>query len=192
MNYLGHLYFSNNDTQLMLANLYGDFVKGSNLEAHTVGVQAGIRLHRSIDNFIDTHSDVLQLKRILYEDLPKVSGVAIDLFFDHLLAKNWSEFHDLSLTEFLNRFYTCELPITANFTSEFLNFIDAMRTHNWISHYPTEYGLRKSCEGVSAKISFPNHLKDGHLVFKKHEEEITECFKKYMHDALEYFKVKPV
>jgi hypothetical protein len=47
-----------------------------------------------------------------------------------------------------------------------------MRAHNWISHYPTEYGLRKSCEGVSAKISFPNHLKEGHLVFKKHEEEI--------------------
>ena len=60
----------------MLANLYGDFVKGSNLEAYTESVQTGIRLHRSIDNFIDTHPDVLELKRLLYEDLPKVSGIA--------------------------------------------------------------------------------------------------------------------
>lgn len=176
----------------MLANLYGDFVKGSNLRAYSESVQTGIRLHRSIDNFIDTHPDVLQLKRLLYADLPKVSGVAIDLFFDHLLAKNWSNFHELSLTDFLDRFYVYEAPSTANFSSEFLNFIHAMRTHNWLSHYPTEYGLRKSCEGVSSKISFPNRLKDGHLVFKKYEVDIIECFKKYMHDALEYFDVKPV
>jgi acyl carrier protein phosphodiesterase len=76
VNYLGHLFFSKNDTELMLANLYGDFVKGSNLEAYTESVQTGIRLHRSIDNFIDTHPDVLELKRLLYEDLPKVSGIA--------------------------------------------------------------------------------------------------------------------
>jgi len=176
----------------MLANLYGDFVKGSNLEAYTESVQTGIRLHRSIDNFIDTHPDVLELKRLLYEDLPKVSGIAVDLFFDHLLAKNWSNFHELSLTDFLDRFYKYEAPLTMNFSVEFLNFIHAMRSHNWMSHYPTEYGLRKSCEGVSAKISFPNGLKEGHLVFKKHEEVITECFKKYMHDAFAYFNVKPV
>jgi len=176
----------------MLANLYGDFVKGSKLDAYENSVQIGIRLHRSIDNFIDTHSDVLKLKQVLYVDLPKVSGIAIDLYFDHLLAKNWASFHELSLTEFLNRFYTCEVPHAANYPLKFLNFIDAMRSHNWLSHYPTEYGLRKSCEGVSAKISFPNGLKEGHLVFKKHEEVITECFKKYMHDALAYFNQKPL
>jgi len=176
----------------MLANLYGDFVKGSNLEAYTEKVQTGIRLHRSIDNFIDTHPDVLALKRMLYANLPKVSGVAIDLYFDHLLAKNWANYHLLSLTDFLDRFYTCEVPTTVNFSTDFLNFIHSMRTHNWLSHYPTEYGLRKSCEGVSSKISFPNRLNEGHLVFKKHEKDITECFKKYMYDASEYFKVKPI
>jgi hypothetical protein len=31
LNFLGHLFLSNNDKDLMLANLYGDFVKGKDL-----------------------------------------------------------------------------------------------------------------------------------------------------------------
>lgn len=190
MNYLGHLYFSNNNTELMLSNLYGDFVKGSNLEAYTDSVQKGIRLHRAIDNFIDTHPEVLKLRRLLYSELPKISGIAVDLFFDHLLAKNWTNYHELPLTEFLEHFYSCKISSEVHYSLDFLRFIDAMRTHQWLNHYPSEYGLRKSCEGVSSKISFPNTLKIGHIVFKNHEEEITSCFKKYMYDAQEYFKIK--
>lgn len=171
----------------MLANLYGDFVKGSHLETYTEQVQMGIRLHRSIDTYIDTHPAVLELKQLLYKDLPKVSGVAIDLYFDHLLAKNWKDYHVRSLTEFLDEFYAHPIPLSANFSAEFIAFIDAMRFHNWMSHYPTEYGLKKSCEGVSAKISFPNALKEGRLIFKKYEEEITACFRTYMADAIVYF-----
>jgi len=32
MNFLGHLYFSNNDHELMYANLFGDHIKGSQLD----------------------------------------------------------------------------------------------------------------------------------------------------------------
>ncbi len=174
----------------MLANLYGDFVKGSKLDAYPSPVQKGIRLHRAIDNFIDTHPEVLKLKRLLYSELPKVSGVAVDLFFDHLLAKNWTSYHDLPLTQFLDRFYTCDIPNTAHFPENFLHFLDAMRTQRWLNHYPSEYGLRKSCEGVSKKLSFPNTLSEAHLVFKNHEVEIEACFLKYMYDAQEYFNIK--
>ena len=66
MNYLGHLYFSDNDHTLMLANLFGDFVKGKDLSAFQPEIQNGITLHRSIDNYIDSHPEVLRLLKILY------------------------------------------------------------------------------------------------------------------------------
>lgn len=189
MNYLGHLYFSNNNPELMVANLFGDYVKGSNLERFPALVQNGIRLHRAIDNFIDTHPDVLALKRNLYEDLPKVSGIAVDLFFDHLLARNWSIYHDMTYTEFLERFYTHQIISPEAYTEDFMEFIKAMRIHNWLSHYPSSYGLMKSSEGVSRKLSFPNVLNKAAQVFEKHEAEITRCFEKYMYDARLYFKI---
>ena len=84
MNFLGHLYFSNNDLELMYANLFGDFVKGKAMYNFPEKIQSGIQLHRSIDSYIDRHEDVRKLLKTLYPELPKVSNVAIDLFFDHL------------------------------------------------------------------------------------------------------------
>ena len=45
----------------MHANLFGDYVKGSDLSTYSKPVQEGIRLHRQIDSYIDHHPDVLKL-----------------------------------------------------------------------------------------------------------------------------------
>ena len=95
MNFLGHLYFSNNDPELMYANLFGDSVKGKKYLDYPEEIQKGILLHRKIDDFIDRHNAVIELKRELYNELPKISSVAIDLFFDHLLAQKWNDYHSM-------------------------------------------------------------------------------------------------
>ena len=51
MNYLGHLYLSGDQKDLMLANLFGDFVKGRDYSYLPQIVQTGVTLHREIDNF---------------------------------------------------------------------------------------------------------------------------------------------
>ena len=66
MNYLGHLYFSKNDFELMYYNLFGDFVKGSDLSRFPIKIQEGIRLHREIDHYIDHHPYVRKLLHKLY------------------------------------------------------------------------------------------------------------------------------
>jgi acyl carrier protein phosphodiesterase len=95
MNFLGHLYFSNNDFELMQANLFGDFVKGKDYTHLPLKLQEGVTLHRKIDHYIDHHPAVLDLVHLLHDDLPKVAAIAVDIYFDHLLAKNWSKFHSI-------------------------------------------------------------------------------------------------
>ncbi|MDD2984449.1 MAG: acyl carrier protein phosphodiesterase [Crocinitomicaceae bacterium] len=189
MNYLGHLYFSNNDSELMTANLFGDFVKGRDLSAYQPKVQEGILLHRKIDSFIDQSETVLILMRKLYASLPKVSSVAIDLFFDHLLAKNWNQFHPVPLDDFLNQYYQNIQLSEQLYAAKFIGMMQKLIEHNWISYYPTLYGLEKSCQGVSSRISFPNELKNGKIVFLEYEEEITDTFFQFMKEANEYFLV---
>lgn len=189
MNYLGHLYFSNNDSALMTANLFGDFVKGSDLTAYSPKVQEGIILHRKIDSYIDQSEIVLVLMRKLYASLPKVSSIAVDLFFDHLLAKNWHLFHPVPLNEFLNQYYG-EINLSESvYSSNFIAMMEKLIAYDWISHYPTLYGLEKSCQGVSSKISFPNELKNGKTIFLEKEQEITDSFFMFMKEANEYFMV---
>ena len=187
MNLLGHLYFSNDDKELMYANLLGDYVKGSNLDQFPAEVRSGILLHRQIDQFIDHHPDVIVLMRSLYAELPKVTGISIDLFFDHLLARNWHQFHQESLEKFLKNFYDYEPLHFESYSTEFQEFVVLLKANKWISHYPTRYGLERMSEGVSERISFPNSLNKAPLVFDRHKEAVTSCFYSFMLDANKHF-----
>ncbi|MGV3630774.1 MAG: ACP phosphodiesterase [Bacteroidota bacterium] len=189
MNYLGHLYFSNNDTTLMLNNLFGDFVKGKDLSHFPEEIRKGIYLHRSIDDYIDRFPKVGELQQALRVDLPKVSSIAVDLFFDHLLAKNWRRYHPDELDVFLERFYRSIDLDNSSYTSEFKFMISKMTEINWMSHYDKLEGLDKMCRGVSARISFENSLKDGQRVFLEHEEAVSQCFELYMESAIRKFNV---
>ena len=189
MNFLGHLYFSNNDFALMQANLYGDFVKGKDLSNYPEKIQEGIRLHRRIDNFIDHHPDVIELLHKLYEPLPKVAGIAVDLYFDHLLAKNWKEFHTKEYDVFVNDFYNSIDFSSQHYSDQFYVMLTKMKEINWLHYYQFMEGLEKSSFGLSKRISFPNELAKAPTVFVQFEKDITEAFQKYMIDAKIEFSV---
>lgn len=183
MNFLGHLYFSKNDLKLMQANLFGDFVKGKDLSSYPEKIQEGIKLHRKIDTYIDNHPSVISLLHILYEDLPKVSGIAVDLFFDHLLAVNWKAFHPKDLDVFINEFYESIDLIEEYYSPAFKAMLSKMKDHNWLHWYQYPEGLEKACFGVSNRLSFPNQLVNGVIVFEKYKIEIEKAFFEYMEDA---------
>lgn len=190
MNFLGHLYFSNNDHELMYANLFGDHVKGRDMQSYSKIVRSGIQLHRSIDDYIDHHPVVVELMHQLYSELPKVTGIAIDLFFDHLLAKHWNKFHSVPYQDFLEKFYQYKPKYWSEYTPDFQNFVHTLRENRWLDYYPEMYGLQKSCEGVSSRLSFENQLKNAPTSFIKHEQEIQTCFEFYMTEAIPYFHEK--
>jgi len=187
MNFLGHLYFSNNDTSLMYANLFGDFVKGKDLERFSNLQKKGIILHRAIDQYIDHHPAVLELMHQLYLHLPKVTGIAVDLFFDHLLAKQWGNYHSSSLNDFLASFYSVSIQDDLNYTEEYKIFIQQLKRHNWIASYPQFFALEKMSQGVSSRISFKNSLVTAPEVFLQFESQIEQAFEHYMIDAQNYF-----
>jgi len=172
----------------MIANLFGDFVKGSDLSGYSLIQQKGIRLHREIDNFMDQHPAVLSVMHELYEELPKVAGIAMDLYFDHLLSKLWSEFHSKPYNKFLQSLYRSISHLEEEYPKKFKTFLFHLSDKNWLHYYPLEMGLHKACNGVASRISFENALIHGLTVFKKHEKLITEAFYIYMKDAEKHFK----
>jgi acyl carrier protein phosphodiesterase len=190
VNYLGHIYFSGNDFELAYANLFGDFVKGRDFSRFPNKLQEGIRLHRSIDHYIDQHPTVKTLKSILQQDLPKVYSVAIDLYFDHLLALEWNTFYPIPLEDFLRDFYHYQPGYWKEYPPEFKHFIARMREVKWLSYYAEFYGLTKACEGVSLRLSFPNKLPEAPGVFLRYQTEITIAFHAFMADGIATFLSK--
>jgi len=187
MNFLGHMYFSNDNVQLMYANIFGDFVKGKDLSKYSELVQDGIKLHRRIDDYIDHHPIIVELTHHLYKELPKVAGIAVDLYFDYLLAKNWKEYHSSGLMEFIQSFEIATIDRNEFPKEEFWNVIDRMKKGEWLMHSQSMYGLTKSSQGVSNMISFENVLHLAPQVYNNNEARIEKAFTQFMAEAIPYF-----
>lgn len=98
MNFLAHTLLGFDDDDLITGQVCGDFVRGSDLSRFPSRVEAGIRLHRHLDVFTDSHP-ALQAVRATMEGVPyRFSGIVVDIMFDHYLARQWSQFspHTLS------------------------------------------------------------------------------------------------
>ncbi len=98
MNFLAHTLLGFEDVDLITGQVCGDFVRGSDLSRFPSGVETGIRLHRHLDVYTDSHP-ALQEVRSTMEAVPyRFSGIVVDVMFDHFLAREWSRFsaHTLS------------------------------------------------------------------------------------------------
>ena len=175
----------------MHANLNGDFVRGMNYTHLPEIIQQGVKLHRSIDDFIDRHPKVLELKRAFQGDLPKVSGIAIDLIFDQLLAKNWNQYHPIELNTFLSNFYQSALPYQDYLHPNYLFLMDKIIEYRWINQYPLLSGLDAAASGLSRRISFPNELSKTTAVYLKFEDQTNRVFEDFIKDVMNHFEVVP-
>ncbi len=100
MNFLAHFHLAWPDEGLVAGALEGDFHKGAVTADMEPGVAAGIRLHRSIDAFTDSHPLIAQLRERFPQHLRRYAGILIDLSFDHYLSLHWHRYSALPLEDF--------------------------------------------------------------------------------------------
>ncbi|MEM8560737.1 MAG: ACP phosphodiesterase [Pseudomonadota bacterium] len=100
MNFLAHFQLAWPEEGLLLGALEGDYYKGPISTGVSADMARGIRLHRAIDAFTDSHKTVNSLRSELPIALRRYAGILIDLSFDHYLSKHWGHYCDLPLTQF--------------------------------------------------------------------------------------------
>jgi len=119
MNYIAHIHLANVSNTCVVGNFLGDFVKGNDLQALRLSIQHGVRLHRKIDSFTDSHVLIADLRRQFPRQLRRMSGIVLDIYFDHLLCLHWSKFNHENLQTTLDDFYArlakVEVPLITRF-----------------------------------------------------------------------------
>jgi acyl carrier protein phosphodiesterase len=103
MNVLAHALLASPDPELMLGSLIGDFVRGRIDPALPPNVRAGVALHRSVDAYTDSHEDVAAARRLFAPPFRRYAGILLDVWFDHLLARQWARFGEGDLADFSDR-----------------------------------------------------------------------------------------
>ncbi|MFI2811226.1 MULTISPECIES: ACP phosphodiesterase [Microbulbifer] len=103
MNYLAHLLLSGPDPDWRLGGLLGDFVKGPLRGEFPPAIEAGIRLHRRIDARSDAHPAYVDALQRLGPEWRRYGGIVLDIWFDHLLSRQWDDWHPYSLDNFCDQ-----------------------------------------------------------------------------------------
>lgn len=158
MNYLAHFYLSGTHEHLLLGNFIADAVKGKQLEAFSDELQEGIRMHRAIDFYTDTHAVTSRSKARLREQFNHYSGVIVDVFYDHFLARNWSEFSNEPLPEYSQRIYSILEQNIEWFPERPRQMLPFMKNHDWLMAYTEIEGIRRVLTGMSRRVKFDSKM----------------------------------
>ncbi|PZX51079.1 acyl carrier protein phosphodiesterase [Algoriphagus ratkowskyi] len=190
MNYLAHAYLSFGQDEVLVGNFIGDFVKGKMMNTFPEEVQHGIKLHREIDKFTDTHPLVRAGQSYLRPKYRLYSTVITDIYFDYFLAKNWGRYSDIPLEEFIQNTFSTLKHNRQLFPERFLNMFQWMVQENWLIQYREIEGIHKTLSGMSRRTRFPSKMEMAHLDLMEKEQEFQVIFFAFFADLETFAREK--
>ncbi|WP_242918811.1 ACP phosphodiesterase [Pontibacter liquoris] len=180
MNFLAHAFLSGEEEELLFGNFIADAVKGKQQELYVPGIARGIRLHRLIDTFTDTHEVVSQTNARLRARYRKYAPVISDMFFDHFLASRFQHFAQLPLEEYTQRVYAIINERFELLPPRMQAFFPHMAQHNWLLSYAQISGVEQALAGLSRRTSFVSGMETA-------GEELRENYALYAADFAAFF-----
>ncbi|MBC7487868.1 MAG: DUF479 domain-containing protein [Cytophagaceae bacterium] len=180
MNFLAHQFLSGNNNDLKIGNFIADSIKGTPPDSFGPGVLKGIKLHRRIDSYTDSHPIVLRSIKRLRERHGKFAGVVVDICYDHFLAKNWKQYYDDELWEYVNGCYALMLKHKEELPARIQEMLPYMIKGNWLYNYRTLDGIDRVFKGMARRTQFDSNMssamKDLWMDYQEYEAEFTEFF----------------
>ena len=190
MNYLAHIYLSNEEEEITLGNFIADGVKGKKYVQFPLGIQQGILLHRAIDSFTDAHPIVRKSTKRLHKKYGHYSGVIVDILYDHFLAKNWTQYHSVPLHKYTENFYNL---INSNFdrlTPRIQKMMPYMIEQNWLLSYASIDGIGKILDQMNRRTNNQSKMNLAVLELTTYYKEYEEEFTLFFEDLKKYSKNK--
>lgn len=181
MNILAHFYLAGESIPLQIGNFIADAVRGKQIEQFEEDVKEGIILHRAIDHFTDTHAIVKQSKDRIFPTYRHYSAVIMDIVYDHFLAKNFHQYHDVALADYTQKIYQNLEPYKDTFPDKARVMFEGMSKHDWLFHYQYIEEIQRPLSSLARRSSFQSNmeyaLEDIKKDYEKYEEEFTLFFK---------------
>ncbi|UAW99305.1 DUF479 domain-containing protein [Halopseudomonas nanhaiensis] len=181
MNFLAHLYLGPRDPQRLLGSMLGDFVKGpiAGMELPP-GVREGIWLHRQIDAFTDAHPQVGLSKARVSPLRRRYAGIMVDMFYDHMLARNWQRFEDQPLRQFTDRAYADLMSNQHLMPDNARRVISQMAAHDWLGSYARIESMHQALDNMARRFTRQTALPGAASELEADYEQFQQDFLAFM------------
>ena len=191
MNFLAHLVLSPKEIDFISGNLAADFLRGSDRKFISERVQKGISMHQFVDKFTDTHLLVKTSKNKIKNHFRLLSGVFVDVFYDHFLAKDFEHIANISLEEFCECIYeTLEKNINV-LPPRLQQLIPIMIREDILFSYRKLEGVQTALTRINHRITKKFSVKLAMVHFKNIYESLENDFREFfprLIDATESYR----
>ncbi len=164
----------------MLGNFFADGIKGNKFQHYNDDIKKGIKLHREIDTFTDSHPIVKQSKKRLHDRYRLYKGVIIDIFYDHFLAKNWNHYSVIPLDIYVDSIYRLLNSEFENLPNETQHMLPFMIENNWLYNYQFKEGIQKVLNGMNNRTKNKSQMnlaiEDLEIHYQDFEDDFTLFF----------------
>ena len=190
MNFLAHTYLSGCNEEIVVGNFMGDYVKGRNYVHLPELVRKGILIHRDIDTFTDAHQITRRSRLRLVDRYHKYAGVIVDIFYDHFLASEWTEYCGIPLEAFVDRTYDLLKRNYKSLPQGIKVWFPTFLENNWMLAYQTVEGIELVLDRMSANTSLPDHTSFAIERMRDNYREFQDDFREFFPLIIDFIEEK--
>ena len=190
MNFLAHIYLSGEDPLVKVGNFMADSIRGKKYMNYPDEIQKGILLHRWIDTFTDAHPTVRKSTKKLHANYSHYSGVIVDIFYDHFLAKNWKKYSEMPLDTFVNDFYDLLSIHYEILPPNVKKLMPYMIADNWLLNYANKDGIARVLNGMNRRTQNISKMNLAIVELERHYDEFEAEFTSFFDELIDFSKHK--
>ncbi|HEY8563226.1 MAG TPA: ACP phosphodiesterase [Pyrinomonadaceae bacterium] len=179
MNYLAHLFLSDQTSDGFAGSLLGDFITGRVAGRFNQKIESEITLHRKIDAFTDADAIVKRSKARISPEISRFAGVLIDVFYDHFLAVDFEKYSNVPLKTFTEKAYRALEEHRDLFPDAFRQRIPAIIQSDLLGSYKSLDGIGIALRRISGRIKRENSLPDGIFDLENNYRQLKTDFQEY-------------
>jgi acyl carrier protein phosphodiesterase len=186
MNYLAHLYLAGNNRGLLIGGFIADAVKGKQIQQYDSEIIRGIRLHREIDSFTDSHPLIERGKVQLRSRFNKFSGIVMDIFGDHFLARNWERYSNDELNVYCQTIYSFLQKEKNLMPEQSQRTLHYMSMQDWLYNYQHIDGIQMALTGLARRSKFESGMETAHMELERSYGFYEDLFNQYIPKLTEF------
>lgn len=166
--------------------MMGDFVRGSIDAGLDPGIRKGIALHRAIDSHTDGHAEIRALRQLFEPPYRRYAGILIDIWFDHLLARDFARWSEQPLGSFSDELLALMQARAAELPDSLQRFTRYLHARRLPAAYARRDMISEVLIGVSSRLQRANPLADGLIEISRLEPELEEAFARFFPQLVEF------
>lgn len=183
MNFLAHALLAENTSALMVGGVIGDWIKGVLPGQLPTDLARGVALHRAIDSFVETHPAFQCSRARVSPARRRYAGVLVDIFYDHVLARDWDRFHTEKLGSYCQSVYR-QIAVRIDDMPESAGLaMRLMAQEDWLQSYAALEGMADVLARMSRRARHPNPLAGGEAEFLADHSGFATDFEWLLADA---------